>query len=352
MNIYASTLLLGTRGKTTRRRLATRLFRRVPGVAKEFLVDAVRFIRNSATLDSDDPSVLDARITANYHNIEKGLSLPNPRFGFGRAALLVLVEKMRFSMRRYNNTSPAVVTAAHTLKAYRQFHLDNNQLVYPFKAEIDELIDSVLTNYSGPIRGGTRVIHRAEILAAVGGTDESFFLSRHSVRNFTNDEVEMRDIEAAVRVAQKSPAVCNRQSGKVHVLADPKLIAEALKLQGGARGFEHVVNKVAAITVDTRNFWGAGERNQAWVDGGLFAMSFIFGLHARGLGSCCLNWSRSNEDSSKLRKLIGARDTEAVIMLIAIGHLPNEFVVPHSERKNITDVLRVVTGWHRADLDN
>ena len=93
------------------------------------------------------------------------------------------------------------------------------------------------------------------------------------------------------------------------------------------------------MTTDTYRFFSVGERNQCWIDGGLFSMSLVYGLHSLGLGSCCLNWSVEKEADQKLRRITGIPQSEVVIMMIGVGHLPEKLVVARSMRKPLETIL-------------
>ena len=75
-----------------------------------------------------------------------------------------------------------------------------------------------------------------------------------------------------------------------------------------------------------------GERNQCWIDGGMFAMSLVLGLHAQGLGTCFLNWSKSAPEDKAMRALLQLPPQEAIITLIAVGNLPRSLSVAKSVR--------------------
>lgn len=69
--------------------------RRIGNVVDAFLdvlYDFGRYVKYSSVFIYDnDEEKLRALITASYHNIEKGLSLPAPRLGFGKTAILNLL---------------------------------------------------------------------------------------------------------------------------------------------------------------------------------------------------------------------------------------------------------------------
>jgi nitroreductase len=157
-------------------------------------------------------------------------------------------------------------------------------------------------------------------------------MSRYSIRNFSKEPVPEELIRDVVRIAQKSPSVCNRQSWHVYVIKDPALKEKALALQNGNRGFGHTADFVAVITSDLQTFASAGGRNQCFIDGGLFAMSLMYALHSKGVGTCPLNWMVEPSQDRKLRAVVPIRPSENVIMMMVGGFLPERLIVPKSAR--------------------
>jgi nitroreductase len=161
------------------------------------------------------------------------------------------------------------------------------------------------------------------------------------VRQYSDEPVDPADIEFAAAAAQRAPAVCNRQFGRLYVYTERVDIDRILELQGGARGFGDQLRGLAIVTTDLRNFWAAGERHQAWTDGGLFAMSFVLGLHARGLGTVCLNWSKTPRTDQQLREIANLPEESVVIMLVGFGHLRESYSVASSIRVPLSEVLEL-----------
>ncbi|MFR4831476.1 MAG: nitroreductase family protein [Bifidobacterium sp.] len=50
---------------------------------------------------------------------------------------------------------------------------------------------------------------------------------RHSVREFAEAPVTVEEIMNAVRVAMRTPSVCNRQPTRVHIITDAELHQKA-----------------------------------------------------------------------------------------------------------------------------
>lgn len=280
---------------------------------------------------------LAAMLTERYHSIEKGLSLPAPRHGFGRRSLGELLHYLGEYERTYGNDD-LTETVRNVLMAYISFNVEAG--VSPSEIPFyNSLVDQIAKLASPPKQAGAVVVHREDLLEAVGGVELSFFATRHSVRQFSGEAVSHEDIEFATMAAQRSPAVCNRQFGKIYAYTDRLDIDRVLEVQNGARGFADQLAGVAVITTNLRSYWNDGQRNQAWIDGGLFSMSFMLGLHARGLGAVALNWSKGPKTDQAMRQATGIPQDEAIIMLVGFGHLRSEFRVASSPRLPLNEAL-------------
>ncbi|NKB56014.1 MAG: hypothetical protein GKS00_06735 [Alphaproteobacteria bacterium] len=192
-------------------------------------------------------------------------------------------------------------------------------------------------------RGGTTKVTEEEIRAATHGVAETFFDTRHSVRQFTDLAVDRQLIEESLKRAQRTPSVCNRQCARVHVLTDSKAKAKALSFQNGNRGFGSQASVIFIVTADLSVFTDAGERFQGWIDGGMYAMSLVYALHSLGLGSCTLNWSVAPGIDRRMRSALNIPENELVIMMIAAGHIPDSFKVASSPRLPVEVTTRFVT---------
>lgn len=171
------------------------------------------------------------------------------------------------------------------------------------------------------------------------GSFEGLVKARRSIRNFSTEPVDEGLIEEAVRLAQFSPSACNRQGTYVFYTLDHYSIDKILELQNGNRGFGHLAKTLIIVTADRSVSQGVGERKQAILDSGIFAMSLLYGLSYVGLGSCPLNWSVTPEADASLRKLVNIPETHEVSMLIAAGHLPEKVAIANSARNKTHRIL-------------
>lgn len=319
------------------RRLREELARRLKTptglrMLNNYLYDALRFTGASTALrQSKDQEALSSQLVFQYHKLEKGLALPTPKPGFGG----VVVKRIDGLVRQYIGLYGVDETVSDTLGALRTFVAESQKGGHEFP-----LANKLIAEYGHGGRGGVIAVTREAIHAHRLNDPEAFFANRYSIRNFAPEPVDRSLLERAVRMAQKTPSVCNRQCGRVHVFTTPDLKRQALSFQNGNRGFGHLASAVIVVTADMRGFLSVGERNQAWVDGGLFAMSVNYALHALGLGACMLNWSVEDKVDRAMRKAMRIPDHEAVITMMAVGNIPEQLRVAQSPRKPLEQVAR------------
>jgi nitroreductase len=307
-------------------------------------LDLARYLRHSFVLtDPVTPDHMGSFLRMRYHTFEKGLSLPEPRPGFGQVELEALLRVLDHYERRMG-ADELFATVVHVLQEYEAFNLRNGVVLPELDARLDEYAARYPELDEAEV-GGTVPLTRDELERSIALDFDAFVGTRHSVRNYADRPVDRDAIERAVRIAQRSPSVCNRQAGRVHVFTEPDRVQEVLSYQQGHRGFGHLVPCAMVLTADLRSYYKPGERFQGWVDGGLFTMSLIFGLHAEGLGTCCLNWNVTREDDEPMRRAAGIPNHEVVITMLAVGHVPAELRVAQSPRRPVDDVLVWGDAW-------
>jgi len=297
---------------------------------KNYQYDRKRFETHSAVLKKTGSTEnLAAQITMDYHRLEKGMSLPTPRLGFAKDWI-----SHRFinNLNRYidDNTGAdhLVLTSINVLVAYRDYHLSNGYQIPDVFAEIDELEKKFS---SDDFKLGGCVDFTANELLDMN--------TRHSIRQFSDKLVDPNLVKASVKIAQRTPSVCNRQAWQVYVINTPNAITKVLELQNGNAGFGHQLNTVLAVTCDLTRMLTIGERNQAWIDGGMFCMSLLLALHSKGLGTCCLNLSLDCTLEIKFREALHIRPGDSPLMLIAVGHMREKVTVAQSNRRSLEDVI-------------
>lgn len=299
---------------------------RVAGVA--FRNDMVRFRKYSGSIgkcSSQEASL--ARIIMFYHVIEKGLSMPErkSRFGGDRARLLKLyVEQyiVRYGMHKQ------VLHAISVLKEYRSVCVAS------------EWLDPFLAQYAYVEASVQPTITRDEFFRYAESAFDLFATSRHSVRNYTSDPISTQTITSAIDLARTAPSACNRQHSSVIVVRDRELISKILAIQGGARGFGHLASMLLVVVGELQDTLSIGERNDVYLNGGIFLMNLCYSLHFYKIAHCLLNWSKSDEEDKLLRSLLPISDSKVVLAVVSCGIPPNEFRYCNSPRKDVTEFIK------------
>jgi len=303
---------------------------RIIGLLRNYFYDLSHFTCHSSSLQFfSSKQQLQSWIDADYHKIEKGLALNQPRPGFGQGVVNRLIRQIHEYLNKYGNDH-SVQNGISILNAYMEFNQKLNVDLQSIDKKILYLVNIHLKQDGS---GGCEKINKVDWLANAKVNLLPFFKSRHSVRDFSSAPVSYSLIEQAVEMTVYTPTVCNRQAAKVHAFTDEDERNKVIQCQMGNSGFGDQIKVLLMVTVDRQCFFSAGERNQCWIDGGLLSMSLIYALHSLGLATCCLNWSVTKQQDKKLRSTIEIHDSEAVIMMIAVGHLKEEFNIAKSTRK-------------------
>lgn len=279
----------------------------------------------------------DAEITKLYHSLEKGLSLPQPRTGFGTTRADLLIDLLLKRLRSGGEWTAACRHAAVALQSHAAHAIGHGRQANPRLADLEAVALAGGVSWEG---SAVKAVRRADVLAAVDFDAERFFNARHSIRDFAAAPLDRDRLRAAVELAKTAPSVCNRQAARIVVVTNEGRNFELLRHQNGNRGFGSSASAFLVVLSDLRSFVDPEERYQAWIDGGMFAMSLVLALHSKGFGTCCLNWSNSAGSDKAFRAEAGIPDHETIIMLMAVGELPDDLLVASSERLPTEEILR------------
>ncbi len=305
---------------------------------KNYIYDKKRYSKYSGTIALDSPKKLEARLIASYHVLEKGLSMPDPREGFGKDTALYLIGMLdHYNQKKYDLNSGQYLSAIQVLDCYIDLQKKYNCNMDDVEAGLAKI-----RNGAKPTQGGSKEVTRNELINQSTANFEKLANSRCSIRNFDNKAVDLDLIKKAIKIAQRTPSVCNRQSARVYIVKDKINVERISKFQNGNRGFRHLIDKLLIVTSDLQVFEGANERYQGFIDGGMFAMSILYALQYLGLGACALNWAVTRERDEELRQNVPIKDSENVIMFIAVGHLPKTLKVAFSKRRDVDQVIEIL----------
>ncbi len=308
-----------------------RPWRHLAGGLAGFAYDSWRFARYGGWSGPYEPERHEFRTAKTYHRIEKGLSFAERRAGAGWAAAEDLV---RLLQRRPPSAVPAAMHASVGVKVLHDFRAVAGDP--PATSRVPAFVSAVPPRTT---RGGALSTSAESLRDGLLHDPERFFESRHSVRDFSDAPVDATAVERAIAMAIHTPSVCNRQAWHVYRAERRETIDAILARQDGNAGFGHRVPCLLVVTADLRAFDTLGERYQHWIDGGMFAMALVMALHALGLATCCLNWSRGPRDDRALRHTMPLAPHHTVIMMLAVGHPADSLKVCYSARRTPADIL-------------
>jgi nitroreductase len=303
----------------------------------EYSNDYFRYISQSAVFhfirNSQDRTL--GNIIADYHVVEKGLTMPETRLGFGKQKIEKLVKHCVDYQKKYDVHQPQFRQAIAVLSEYVDFHKKHkHKLDDDLVNKIKSLIQSINIKSSEQVKTTEK-----EYFKDVNASFDIFSSSRRSVRNYSDENIKNSEIISAVEIASKAPSSCNRQISRVHIFEDKETIQKILEIQGGNRGFGHLANRLLIVTADVAYCHGVYERNMAHVDGGIFAMNLLNGLHFNKIIACPLNCYFSRWKDKKLRELISMKKSEVFVVMISCGKAKENFDVALSYRTPIENIV-------------
>lgn len=269
------------------------------------------------------------------HAIEKGFSLDNKRKGFGVKKIVDLTRNVEKYIWKYGYTDK-LDTPVALVNSYLVFQENDG-----FK---DKALDKVAASLKEIIRqndistgilnnAGALVKTKEQMLEDTHVDFAKLANNRYSFRHFSNEEVPEDMLRKALDIAKKSPSACNRQAYRVHVFSGKDKDA-ILKLQGGANSFYTEANKAVLITADMNRYY-TKEMHLPYVDGSLFAMTFIYALTSLGIASIPLTMGQKLEVFKKMSAEMDIPANEVPVLLIAIGQYPDKAEVSLSHRNEV-----------------
>lgn len=301
---------------------------------KEYKLDHNYFI-NNYIYSHKSRKTIGYDIILLVHSLEKGMSNKELR-PFGREKVIRLIGLIKEYSNYGNNDDYEYIIAVNTLKSYVDIYKDNG---WQEKEEY-KIVEDYLRNYKNikHVDVGCQIIKKKDFINTSQIDYVNFLSTRHSAREYSNKKLLKEDIEYAVNAGILSPSACNRQMCKVYYLEDTKCKETVFKIGQGFGNFEVENANLFVITFDLASFYFIGERNQGWLNAGLFSMNFVNALHSRNIGSCFIQFGNSNIEEIELKRVLNIPESERIAVIISAGYYEEEFKTPFSYRKEISDI--------------
>lgn len=266
------------------------------------------------------------------HVLEKGITMPCRKLGFGQERVREVIVLAKQCIDRYGADRMEVQSALADLKQYADIH--NAQfLPNDIRQGINSLMPYLTINDFN-----CYTLSSSELFA--GDFDfAAFARKRHTVRWFANNQVNLQDLNEAVELAMTAPSACNRQATRVKIIRNREKIATICRnIQKGNRGFGDTAPVWLLITQDQRGY-KYNELSLAFIDAGIFTMNLLYALHYKHLAACTLNCIVNASEASQLRELIGYSDCEIPCAFIAVGHPMPKIMIAKSRRRLPSEII-------------
>lgn len=277
-----------------------------------------------------------AELLITSHVLEKGITMPKRRLGFGYERVRSIIKRCNKAIKRYSENHVEVQSTLKDLEQYLQLHHQEN---FHLPEDIENGIVELLK------------YKRTDTVECFESTPDNLFKntkdfyefahSRHTVRWYSEEKINKNDLIKAIELAQTAPSACNRQSTHVYIIENDKKKELAFGLQNGNRGFGHLADKLLLITSDM-NCWSLKTRTSAYLDAGIFTQNLLYALHYYKICACTLNAHLSIKQLKELKNIVGYKDSEFPIVFISIGKAPEHFMIAGSQRLDSDQIYNFV----------
>ena len=304
------------------------------------LYDALQFLIHSSVFSNGTKRKVEGKLVFYYHRIEKGMINEPLRYKFCTSEIKKMLRLLRiWQERNYDKKNSQFVAACSVLVKYYNMHSDNN-------IDISEMISesdcSFFYPYCDSRIGGTIEFNDSNYFKHSHSDFETFSNSRHSIRQFNEQLVPTKLIMEVVKIAKNAPSVCNRQSVTIRMINSKVISQKILKIQSGMNATAHTASQLLIVSSNINAFVSEVERNQMYIDGGIFLQNLLYALHHKKIAACCLNWSKHFFYDIKIRRVIPISYAEKIIALVAFGYPPTLVKGTFSERKKVFEIIEVI----------
>ncbi|WP_270088420.1 nitroreductase family protein [Sphingobacterium sp. SYP-B4668] len=310
---------------------------------RNFKEDARLYQKYAAAFDADKFKNKEAHLILHYHSLEKGMLFNKMKGGFGAYRLKKLHAILTDPEIILNRSKSQVRVGYQVMCQYYELH---RQAGY----DLEDLFTYAQYNFYKSILGedytaafrGVLEWTKDQFYTHVDSNFADFARSRKSVRNFTGEYIAEEVIRKVVELANTAPSVCNRQASNVYLIQDKIQIERILAVQGGFAGYEQHVSQLLIVTNDRRYYYTIGERNQLYIDGGLYLMNLLYALHYYRIGNCPANWGKNIKEELPINAVVSIPPSEKIICIVPIGVVPYQFKTTLSQRRVVSENLIVV----------
>lgn len=288
---------------------------------------------NATNHTDEDIQKMQFTLLRENHVIEKGMSMLNPRQGFGKEKVIVLIERLFKYVALYGQQDSAFLAYPFsTIQTYIDYMKKNSEPIPEIEQRFQQLLQMAPEIQVEVREAGIKHMTKQQLQAECDRNFKSLLYSRHSLRYFSDEEVSNELILKALELAQRTPSACNRQGWCTHVFKGEESV-RLMYWQEGCRGCEDGFKQSILVTANLKAFL-SHEIFQAYIDGGLYAMNLVNALHSLGLGTIPLSCGFGFDKLQYLDQF-NIPENEIPILIIAFGHVTDDFHYAASTRKDL-----------------
>lgn len=315
--------------------------RRKQDLTKLYNFDKKRFELSAYdVVDEFSQDNLRSKITFHYHAIEKGLSNANLRYQFGKQAFTQLFFAMdKYIALNYPTNDSRFQQAITVITCYVELHKQNGYEIDFVEHKLEQYLP--LISKTSDYNGGFGIVHKIELPNFKTMNFSDLATHRYSIRDYGEERISDEDVISSIQLATKTPSVCNRQAWRVHYIKNQDKISELLKIQGGLTTNGENIQGLILVTCSKEYMNGPHERNQTYIDGGLFTMTLLYSLTANNIATCPLNTDFNLDQETKIRSILDIDIPEDLICFISLGAYPEMVKYAKSPRDEYTYFTKI-----------
>lgn len=277
-----------------------------------------------------NPNKLRTHIDIKVHALEKGMSIGKVRKGFGKKKAQEVLNDLTLYLKLKGDIVFANECCS-IIKKYIIFNEDQGAKM----GDVKQMFDDFCLNHAIHLLpyGGIYELSHKDIQNRQKASFDIFSQSRFSCRDFGDTPINIDKIKMALKLCERTPSACNRQSQRIHVYLKGELKDKICKFQGGSKGFSGDFQGAILICEEITGYSSA-ETNLPYVDGGIYAMNLLYALHYYDIAAIPLTMGRRANHLLNIIKQMGLPKNEVPILLIGIGSYKDKWKVAQSHRND------------------
>lgn len=267
------------------------------------------------------------------HALEKGMSIGAVKVGFGKVKYYEIIGELQ----HYLNIGGRLNFANDACSVLNQYVNFNKQLGADMK-DVESSLENFITANQIELsdNGGVLELTNEEIKSASVKDFAVFSQIRYSVRDFGKEPILLETIKDALKMCERTPSACNRQSWRIHIYSGDEVREKLFDFQGGNKGFSQDM-QYAILVCGDMNRYRFYELSQVYVDGGLYAMNLMYALNFKNVATIPLTMSMRMKKVFKLHNTFNVPKNELPVILIGAGSYKDRFRVAKSNRYSFND---------------